>query len=147
MKDKKKADAELERQHELKVKEEKDADNKKRKKDTESKKEEEKAEKEAKKMKAGTNKRPRAACTTSVDNVDLIESSKHDTTVVRVAGIPTTVIHTVPPHVLQSYKCTNLETLNVNQMKTIQELTAELEKLKGEIVELVANQKKSKKPD
>jgi hypothetical protein len=140
MKDKKKADAELERQHELKVKEEKDADNKKRKKDTQSKKEEEKAEKEAKKMKAGTNKRQRAACTTSVDNVDLIESNKHDTTVVRVAGIPTTVIHTVPPHVLQS-KCNNLEILNLNQMKTIQELTAELEKLKREIADLVANQK------
>ena len=136
MKDKKKADAELERQHELKVKEEKDADNKKRKKETESKKE----ENEAKKMKAATNKRPRATCTTSVHNVDLIESSKHDTTVVRVAGFPTTVIHTVPPHVLQS-KCNNLEILNVNQMKTIQELTAELEKLKRENVELVANQK------
>jgi hypothetical protein len=147
MKDKKKADAEVERQHELKVKEEKDADNKKRKKEAESKKEEEKAEKEAKKMKTenptNTKAEPKKRARASVDNVDLIEPSKHDTTVMRVVGIPTTVIHTVPPHALQ-IKCNNLEILNTDQMKTIQELTDELEKRNVKIVALVALQETQK---
>ena len=146
MKDKKKADAEVEKQQELKVKEEKDAENKKRKKEAESKKEVEKAEKEAKKMKTEnpthTKAEPKKRARASVDNVDLIEPSKHDTTVMTVVGIPTTVIRTVPPHALHALqiKCDNLEILNADQMKKILELTDELEKTNVKIVALVALQ-------